>query len=858
MDSLLKEIRYANGATLTASYDLVGNLLNETDPEGNATDYEYDPVGRMTAVTDALGNTTRYEYDAADNLAKVTDALGHVTSYTYDALGNLTSETDALGNTVKYSYTTEGWLETVTDAEGHVTRYTYDRTGNILTADYAGEQTETNTYNELGLLTTVTTAEGDTLYQYDDASRLISVTQPNGETVSYTYDSHGNRATMTYPNGKTVKYTYDDMNRLVSVKGVDGATTKYEYDALGRRIATDGAKEDTVYAYDEVGNLVSQTTTGAYDLALEYAYDLSGRMTQESRTENGVTLESVFTYDPLGQLTSFTRSDGQSETYTYDPVGNMTAKTKNGVSTTMRYNAANQLIQSVTGNDTTKYTYDANGNLTRSENAGGARSYAYNVLNLLQSFTREDGYTETYTYNANRLLSTIKTSEDLTTTLTWDILYGDGVVISAAQNGQQTSYTHGLERISAQTGNTRTEYVYDGRGSVAAEVSYNDAWYTFGGGLARKNVVSKSYSPFGELLTEQTSGFGYNGEYYNAATGMIYLRARFYEPEMNRFRQKDLLRGSITNPISLNRYLYCQSDPVNFADYNGLQMVNVCVADGGGGGRDNSRYARTTASSTTASNQPPTFREYLAQNNYDPFNPLGRLSTAGDITGRQGYSCGNGNTANGQTTIDLTNAIANYDVEVEDGWRIVGGGVQVDVNAGISGLWLQGDIGAELVIYKDEKVIENTYPGASFIVAGYYYFGGDISSNPLLGTNSIQYLFNDEAVHRAIMDISNGLGQSNMPLSGSGSLSVFVVLGNENFNSPETYTNGFQTASITVNHVRAYGSWAPDAISVGIGGSTSAYSVDYSATNYSLFKDSVLPFGIPDDGYFDELEGAFR
>ena len=63
--------------------------------------------------------------------------------------------------------------------------YTYDRTGNILTADYAGEQTETNTYNELGLLTTVTTAEGDTLYQYDDASRLISVTQPNGETVSY-------------------------------------------------------------------------------------------------------------------------------------------------------------------------------------------------------------------------------------------------------------------------------------------------------------------------------------------------------------------------------------------------------------------------------------------------------------------------------------------------------------------------------------------------------------------------------------------------------------------------------------------------------------------------------------------------
>ena len=33
-----------------------------------------------------------------------------------------------------------------------------------------------------------------------------------------------------------------------------------------------------------------------------------------------------YAYDALGQLTSFTRSDGQSESYAYDPVGNMTAK----------------------------------------------------------------------------------------------------------------------------------------------------------------------------------------------------------------------------------------------------------------------------------------------------------------------------------------------------------------------------------------------------------------------------------------------------------------------------------------------------------------------------------------------------
>ena len=452
-----------------------------------------------------------------------------------------------------------------------MTRYTYDRTGSILSVDYAGEQTEENAYNEIGLLTTVTTAEGVTEYQYDDASRLLSVTQPNGDTVSYTYDGHGNRLSMTYPDGKTVTYAYDEMDRLVSVTGVDDITTTYEYDALGRRTKTTGSKETTEYTYDEVGDLVAQTTTGAYDLALEYTYDLSGRMTGESRTENGTTLDSSFAYDPLGQLTGFTRSDGITEGYTYDDAGNMLTKTQSGVKTEYTYNAANQLTQSVTGGNTTAYTYDANGNLTAKQTATGTTRYTYNALNLLQSYTGEDGYTETYTYNANRLLSSVTTPES-TTNLTWDILYGDGVVISETTGKNTTNYTYGLERISALTGSTRTEYIYDVRGSVAAEVSYNNAWYTFGGTLAWKNVTSKSYTAFGEQIGEKTSGFGYNGEYYNAVTGQIYLRARFYEPEMNRFSQKDILRGDAADPVSLNRYAYVQNDPVNFIDPSGMSV----------------------------------------------------------------------------------------------------------------------------------------------------------------------------------------------------------------------------------------------------------------------------------------------
>ncbi len=426
-------------------------------------------------------------------------------------------------------YDETGNLAGIVGPEGSSTSFAYDLTGSLISEDYAGELHRENSYNELGLLTTVTTEEGVTEYQYDEGGRLLSVREPNGDTVSYTYDGYGNRLTMSYPDGKTVKYTYDEMNRLVSVKGADGVTTRYTYDALGRRIATDGAKEDTEYSYDEMGNLISQSTSGAYELALEYSYDLSGRMTKESCTENGATLESSYEYDALGQLTEFTRSDGITENYTYDPVGNMLSKTQNGTTTRYSYNAANQLISSAANGETTKYTYDANGNLTQKGNI----KYSYNALNLLESWT--DGeYSESYSYNAEGLLSSISNAEG-TTNLTWDILMGDGMVISAETNGVETNYTYGLERISAQTGKTRTEYVYDGRGSVAAEVSYNKAWYTLGGMLSGKKVISKSYTPFGEQMGEPSSGFGYNGEYYNAATGVVYLRVRFYEPEMNRF-----------------------------------------------------------------------------------------------------------------------------------------------------------------------------------------------------------------------------------------------------------------------------------------------------------------------------------
>lgn len=106
-------------------------------------------------------------------------------------------------------------------------------------------------------------------------------------------------------------------------------------------------------------------------------------------------------------------------------------------------------------------------------------------------------------------------------------------------------------------------------------MSYNSAWYTFSGLLSKNTVTTKEYTPFGELLTEDVSGFGYRGEYYNAQTGAVYLRARYYEPELGRFNQKDILRGDISVPVSLNRYAYVRNDPVNFVDPSGMSLKSL-------------------------------------------------------------------------------------------------------------------------------------------------------------------------------------------------------------------------------------------------------------------------------------------
>jgi len=74
------------------------------------------------------------------------------------------------------------------------------------------------------------------------------------------------------------------------------------------------------------------------------------------------------------------------------------------------------------------------------------------------------------------------------------------------------------------------------------------------------------YDGFGNTLFNDSSDnpFGYCGEYYDEETGFIYLRARYYDPEIGRFISEDPVMDRT------NWYVYCSNNPVKFVDPWGM------------------------------------------------------------------------------------------------------------------------------------------------------------------------------------------------------------------------------------------------------------------------------------------------
>ena len=71
--------------------------------------------------------------------------------------------------------------------------------------------------------------------------------------------------------------------------------------------------------------------------------------------------------------------------------------------------------------------------------------------------------------------------------------------------------------------------------------------------------------------------YRYAGYDYDEESGLYYLKARMYNPEIARFLQEDTYWGEQTDPLSLNLYTYVLNNPLIYWDPNGKAAGDLQV-----------------------------------------------------------------------------------------------------------------------------------------------------------------------------------------------------------------------------------------------------------------------------------------
>ena len=528
----LTEVKREGQTVRTFEYDKVGNRIAVTDALGNTTRYVRSKAGDILTAVDPLGHETYYMYDKCHRLIGIDQGQGRVTTYTRDKAGNVLTVTDALGNTESYEYDCNNNVTAKTDMDGNRTAVKRNIYGDVSKIKYSDASEIEYSYDSLRRLKEVKDSLGITRIERDTLGRETKITDHKGRAVSYSYDRLGNRTGITYPGGKHVAYEFDKYGRNTKIKS-DDVESSMTYDAYGR--IQERRSEDvlTSYAYDSLGRL-SELIHRQNDEIIyseQLSYDAEDNVLSDGKNH--------FEYDELGRLIKTTEENGSSHEYSYDAYGNRASLTENGNTVTYLYDEANQLLST---SDGMNFKYDRRGNVIE-------KSLNGEVLN-------------TYIYGANNRLERAESSK----------------------SGTATYKYNGLgRRVSRRADNAEIDYILD------QTKMYNNLLEADGesfiwdeNNLVFRNreteIRNRLESPIGmdEFGAKTDAGtLGFTGYMYDDISGTYFAQAREYMPEIGRFGGRDIVKGTILEPLTLNNYQYCYSNPSKYVDLDGRRPIDA-------------------------------------------------------------------------------------------------------------------------------------------------------------------------------------------------------------------------------------------------------------------------------------------
>ncbi|MBV1928747.1 MAG: RHS repeat protein, partial [Gammaproteobacteria bacterium] len=458
----------ASAQTTAYSYDNNSNLTNTTNPLGNSATQSFDALQRLISQVDEKLGETQYAYDAQDNLTSVTDPRGINTTYLYDELGNLIQQSSPETGITLYSHDAAGNIISKTDARNVVTQYSYDALNRLLQVSYPANPSENITYSYddasagnkgLGRLTRIVDPSGTTQYRYDDRGNVVQDSKTldsHTYTTDYGYDLADKLLSITYPSGQIVSYGYNSLGQVNRIDTQASATAtqqtimqNVEYLPFGGiSVLTYGNGISYNLLHDQ-DYLITDLTSTAIDRT--YQYDLTSNITNITDNQNSQRSEG-FVYDELSRLIENQASDG-TLTFDYDPVGNRTLLTTPNDQTTYSYPLDSNRLAS---NSWWNYEYDAVGNTTRQYDADGNQLvFAYNHRNRLSAVTK-DSVTSTKV-KGKWVYTTVSTQ----TNYEYNAL-GQRVIKSS--DSADVYYLFNLQgQVIAEAdslGNIQTEYVY--------------------------------------------------------------------------------------------------------------------------------------------------------------------------------------------------------------------------------------------------------------------------------------------------------------------------------------------------------------------------------------------------------------
>jgi RHS repeat-associated protein/uncharacterized repeat protein (TIGR01451 family) len=368
----------ATGNSHSYRYDATtGNLALESDANNQPVEtLQYDASGRLVSVASGSAPPTVIGTSPDLHQQVFLDPSGNLTTVlVYDDFGDVVEQDQASGGQpalkTVFTYDGAGRMTSVTDPLNHTTSATYDESD----TPHNGEQL------------TVTDAAGRTytFQGYNSFGQPGSVLQPGGAVlVSFSYDpTTGALISTQRPGQNPTTYQYYDNGLLRSILDPGGRIEQYAYDANGHLYSAADSQGHTVYFnVDAAGNVKSVTD----QIGNQTNYSYNGDGSLASVKDADLNTWSFF-YDQQGRMKQITDPLTKSTYYGYNSLGQLNQRTdRNGDVTAFTYDMDGNLIKEVRpNNDVVNYGYDALSRLIEADNASSHVDRSYDAAGRLTS-----------------------------------------------------------------------------------------------------------------------------------------------------------------------------------------------------------------------------------------------------------------------------------------------------------------------------------------------------------------------------------------------------------------------------------------------------------------------------------------